>query len=56
MQTTVDARDESNMEAEYLKEAADMWAKTDKIKQHLVDNSVIIKKIFEYFQIHIFCN
>ena len=38
------ARDEFDTEEEYLVEVADMRAKADEIKQHLVDDSIIVKK------------
>ena len=44
VQKTVDARDEFDTEDEYLVEVADMKAKADEIKQHLVDDSMVVKK------------
>lgn len=44
VQKTVDARDEFDTEDEYLVEVADMRAKADEIKQHLVDDSMVVKK------------
>lgn len=44
VQKTVDSRDEFDTEEEYLVEVADMRAKADEIKQHLVDDSMVVKK------------
>ena len=56
VQKTVDARDEFNTEEEYLKEVADMRAKADEIKQHLMDDSMVIKKNSEHFEVHTYYN
>ena len=47
VQKTVDSRDEFDTEEEYLVEVADMRAKADEIKQHLVDDSMVVKKATE---------
>ena len=44
VQKTVDAREEFDTEEKYLEEVADMRAKADEIKQHLVDDSMVVKK------------
>lgn len=44
VQKTVDSMDEFDTEEEYLEEVADMKAKADEIKQHLVDDSMVVKK------------
>ena len=44
MQKTMDSRDEFDTEKEYLDEVADMRAKANEIKQHLVDDSIIVLK------------
>jgi hypothetical protein len=40
----VDAREEFDTEEKYLEEVADMRAKADEIKQHLVDDSMVVTK------------
>lgn len=44
VQKTVDSMDEFDTEEEYLVEVADMRAKADEIKQHLVDDSMVVTK------------
>ncbi len=44
VQKIVGARNEFSAEEKYLEEVADMRAKADKIKQHLVDKSMVVKK------------
>lgn len=41
---TVDARDKFAMEEEYQNKIADMRDKANKIKQHLMDSNVVVKK------------
>ncbi len=42
VQKTVDSGDEFDTEEEYLEEVADMRAKADEIKQHLVNDSMVV--------------
>lgn len=44
VQKTVDARDEFETDEEYQNEVADMRDKADKVKQHLMDSNMVVKK------------